>query len=349
MSESERIFRDAQKRGIDPSGSPPGAEPRCLVVMYHYVHDTDPLPRSASLATPKGIHGLTSEKFETQLDRLCRTLEPIDWPHLYAWTQGRANLPDRCFLLTFDDGLADHARTVAPILKARGLRGVFFVPGAILVAQRLLTVHAVHLLLSILDERTLERELVDRLESLDRRDLWDALDDSAAASLYHYETPGRARIKFFVNVLLPPDMRDSIIHPLFERHIGSLSRWAGHWYLGWDDLIELQAVGHTIGGHGYAHEPYSTMTPEARGRDLRRCAAVLRNGLGPDVRPLSFPLGRFDHDICAACRGAGFAHAFTTQPAWLTAGSDVLRLPRLDTIAVDAALDAEASPCLRIQ
>lgn len=348
MTESKRILRGSQERGSDPTGAPSGDGPRCLVVMYHYVHDTNPLPRSAAVETPKGIHGLTSAQFDAQLDRLCRTLEPIDWPRLYAWTQGRIDLPERCFLLTFDDGLADHIQTVAPILKRHGLRGVFFVPGVVLAAQRLLTAHALHMLLSILDERTLERELVDRLDALGQGDLWKTLDHAAAESLYHYEAPGLARIKFFVNVVLSPDLRDAIVHALFERHVGSLTRWAEHWYLGWDDLIELQAEGHTIGGHGYSHEPYSSMTPDARRRDLRQCATVLRNGLGPDIRPLSFPFGRFDDDTCAMCQGAGFAHAFTTQPAWLTGGSDVLRLPRFDTITVDATLDAESSSFLRV-
>ena len=116
---------------------------RCLVVMYHYVHDTEPM-------TAEGVKGLTSREFRLQLDRLCSAAEPIDWPALFAWSRGHGTLPQRCFLLTFDDGLADHARVVLPILQERGLRGTFFVPGAVLDSERLLPAHAIHLLLSTL-------------------------------------------------------------------------------------------------------------------------------------------------------------------------------------------------------
>jgi peptidoglycan/xylan/chitin deacetylase (PgdA/CDA1 family) len=38
--------------------------------------------------------------------------------------------PARHFILTFDDATADHAKVAAPLLEARGLRGVFFIPTA---------------------------------------------------------------------------------------------------------------------------------------------------------------------------------------------------------------------------
>lgn len=38
--------------------------------------------------------------------------------------------PTRRFILTFDDATADHAKVAAPLLEARGLRGVFFIPTA---------------------------------------------------------------------------------------------------------------------------------------------------------------------------------------------------------------------------
>lgn len=316
---------------------------RCLVVMYHYVHDCGRLPKPGLSRIPPGLPGLSSRQFRAQLDGLCTSLEPVDWPTLYSWMDGRASIPERSFLLTFDDALADHAQTVLPILQERGLRGVFFVPGAVLTARRMLPAHAIHLLLEALDEQTLERELLGYIaEHGGAGTDWAAcVDMSTARVLYHYEPPARARLKYLLTITLPVELRDAALDALFRRYIGSPERWAGHWYLGWEDLAEMQSSGHTIGAHGYGHEPYSRLTPAERREDLRQAAEVLRDGLGPDIRPLSYPYGRFDDDTCDACRAAGFVHAFTTESRWVTDGCDRFRLPRVDTIDVELVLEKE--------
>jgi hypothetical protein len=56
---------------------------------------------------------------------------------------------------------------------------------------------------------------------------------------------------------------------------------------------------------------------------------------------LSYPFGLWDDDVRDACREVGIAHAFTTQPRWITEDDDVLALPRVDTIKVDAFLKEE--------
>lgn len=321
-----------------PQGQPSleGNGPQCLAVMYHYVHDVQTI-RST------GIRGLNRAEFRAQLDQLCRTMEPIDWPTLYAWFDGRASIPGRCFLLTFDDGLADHAECVLPILQECGLRGVFFVPGSVLATHRLLSAHMIHMLLSTLGEEPFFAKLVDRLDRTEFNAAWRASIDSATAeAMYHYEPPTMARLKYLLTVALPIDARQQVLDELFERHVGSSKRWSREWYLTWDNLVEMQSLGHTIGGHGYTHESLARLTQAERRDDLRRSAAILRDGLGPDHRPLSYPYGRFDDATTDACRAAGFAHAFTTEKRWIDSGCDRLRLPRFDTIDVEKILPKEA-------
>lgn len=325
-----------------------GKGERCWVVMYHYVHDPDSLERLGLPGRRTGVRGLTAQQFRDQLDQLCRVYEPISWPTLYAWTRGRGSLPHRSVLLTFDDGLADHARVVLPILEERGLRGVFFVPGAVLASQRMLPAHAIHLLLSLLDEETLERELVGILREHGFNDEYGvgSREAEAGAAKYAYESPRRARLKHWLTFVLPRDLRCAAIDALFKRHIGSTARWARRWYLDWDDLVAMQAHGHTIGGHGFSHEPYLRLTPGEYRRDLCEIGAVLRNGLGPDIRPFSFPYGSFDDDVWAAARDAGFAHGFTTEHNPVQPGSDIGCLPRVDAKDVGAVV-AEEFGCLR--
>lgn len=323
----------------DASGGEPADAhvPRCLVVMYHYVRDADPLL--------PGIRGaLTAAQFEEQLDTLCATGEPIDWPHLYAWTQGRGVIPRRCFLLTFDDGLADHYEQVLPRLQRRGLRGTFLVPGIVLNECRLLSAHAIHLLLAVLGDEELEAELHHALDARAPGGSWRrAAPPDGAQTLYHYETPQRARLKYLLTITLPIELRDAVIHELFERHIGSAARWARKWYLNWEQLKELEACGHTVGGHGFAHESYHRLHAADIHRDVVQSEALLREGLGPDLRPFSYPYGSVNTVAREACRRAGFVQAFTTQSRGLAAPVDAWSLPRVDTVHVGTFLPLESA------
>jgi peptidoglycan/xylan/chitin deacetylase (PgdA/CDA1 family) len=105
----------------------------------------------------------------------------------------------------------------------------------------------------------------------------------------------------------------------------------------------METLGHTIGAHGHCHEPFSQLSQAQCREDMHQIAAILRAGLGPDIRPFSYPYGQFNNDTCAACRDAGFVHAFTTERRWLTRESDLLRLPRVDTIHVAATLKEEVA------
>lgn len=311
-------------------------EPRaskCLVVMYHYVRPRDPLLEG-------GVIGLTPGEFAAQLDELTAVLEPIDWPALWAWSEGRGTLPPRCVLLTFDDGLSDHAAYVLPALRERGLRGTFFVATDPLTRHRMLPAHAIHLLLGYVGA---ERLRIDVERHLDRRhpafDHRAALNVDEAARVYHYETQARAELKYLLNMVLPAAMRREVVEALFSEHVGAHTRWSREWYLGWSDLVAMQGEGHTIGGHGHAHEPLALLPAAERGRDVQMCAAVLNEGLGVCLRPFSYPFGSFDFDVAATCRAAGFVHGFTTVARWLEPGCAAMQLPRIDAAAIEAELE----------
>jgi len=323
----------------------PPESPFCLVVMYHYVRPETALGGLPPFEAGDGVDALSVDVFEHQLDRLCAQLEPMDWPRLYAWREGRAEPPPRSFLLTFDDGLIDHARYVAPALERRGLRGVFFVPGFVLAAQRMLSTHMIHLLLVRLGANRFHDLLLAQVQETEAvTDDWlnDISWHEEAARVYHYETAQRGRLKFMLNMRLPVSVRLEVLRTMFEAHIGSPRRWAEDWYVGWEELVALEAAGHTVGGHGFAHEPYGRLSADKQRRDLMLIAQILREGLGPDVRPFSYPFGSVARETPELCRSAGFAHAFTTQERWLTEAEVPFLLPRVDTIRLGAFLDAEA-------
>ncbi len=309
--------------------------PRILAVMYHYVRDR----AGTEMAR---VRGLEASAFGEQLDCLCRRFEPITWPMLFAWRRGEADLPRESLLLTFDDGLADHIEVVAPALEMRGLRGVFFVPAQILESGHMLGVHQIHILQARIGDDVLAGEIKTWLGTHCPEIDWFARVDSDQARLiYHYESDDRALLKYLLAFILPAEMRSQMIEEIFDERIGNSRAFSEEWYMNWDDVVTLSAAGHTIGGHGYAHEPLLTLSPQDQFLELSRSGAQLRQVLGPESRPMSYPFGSVDQEVARRCEDVGFVHGFTTQADWILAGSNAHLLGRVDTIEVDAFLERQ--------
>lgn len=86
-----------------------------FILTYHR------LPTDAP--SEPNFYDVSPAEFSAHLDALrARGLAPLD-PH---------EVPDGKpgYLLTFDDGTRDHFEVVRPILRARGERGIFFIPTA---------------------------------------------------------------------------------------------------------------------------------------------------------------------------------------------------------------------------
>ncbi len=303
--------------------------------MYHYVRD-----RLDGMEA--GIRGLSQSAFESQLDALCEKLTPIDWPTFANWRAGAGNIPERSFLLTFDDALSDHAEVVFPILEERGLRGVFFVHTNVLTEARMETAHQIHLLMCKLDIDGLATA-VERWIGRNGAGIPFDLDANPidAQRVYHYESPERATLKYWLSCVVPLDVRARIVDDLFADHVGDARAYASKWYLSWDDLSMMQRGGHAIGGHGHSHLPYARVTAADRERDMRRCASVLAEGLGIERRPFSYPFGNGDESIARSCADAGFVNGFTTREDWIDASGDDHRLNRVDAIHVESLLERE--------
>ncbi len=306
--------------------------------MYHYV-------RARGEPIRRGVRGLLPSDFEEQLDALCRWGEPLSWEALAPCLCGKAQPPAQSFLLTFDDGLLDHAEVAAPILGERGLRGVFFVPGRVLHEPRLLSAHQVHLLLSIRTPEQLYDDVAAMLARLAPGDDWlDLADAEQAERIYAYESPARARLKHLLTGVLPISLRNHVLADLFARHVGSSAEWWKKWYLSPAQVVELHTAGHTIGGHSYAHEPLARLTRAELEHDLHRSARTLADLLGPAPRPFSYPFGSFNEDVIDVTRQAGFCAAVTTKSRPARSDDEPFALPRIDTIHVSAHLESEA-PC----
>lgn len=129
-----------------------------FILTYHRLPAQPPPERE--------FYDLPAGDLAAHLDALrARGLTPLD-PH---------ELPDAArpgYLLTFDDGTRDHFDTVLPILRARGERGIFFIPTAKIGAPSRLTREEVRALTDaghVVGCHSHEHARLDRLDAVSVR------------------------------------------------------------------------------------------------------------------------------------------------------------------------------------
>jgi len=263
---------------------------RRLVATYHYVR-----PRNSD-----GVTGITPERFREQIEWIMQRYTIVG-AEAFA---GRRDDTAPLALITFDDALRDQCDYAAPILDDLGVPGVFFAPMRPCsdepdpwCAQHLLHALAEHLGWS---------EVERRVESLLPRP--PVIDQDRVDALYHYEVPRKRRLKYLMAFALVADEAAAILRAI-NADAGLDHR---DWFMSPDDLRRLRSGGHEIGAHGFDHTPYTTMSPEAQRRDMRRADALLHDILGHRPRTIAFPFGRHDDATDALVREFGYDPVFTT-------------------------------------
>ena len=90
-----------------------------LAVNFHYISET-------CFEYP-GIHPVSPESFERQLDLLGRDFQFVGLDDLEAHLNRKRILPVRSCLITFDDGLREQYEIAWSILRRKGIPAAFFV------------------------------------------------------------------------------------------------------------------------------------------------------------------------------------------------------------------------------
>ena len=297
---------------IAPAARHPLAD--LLTVMWHYVREpgTEPVV---------GATWVEPSAFDAQLDLIARHRTVVGWADVAAALKGRRPLPPDAVLLTFDDGLADHARTVAPRLVDRGWSGVFFAmarqPG-----ERLTVGHAIHILLAVLGVDGLREAVGEALPPEDRRRFAAAQERERSAGVDPIDVLKRPLQRDLADVAGP------ILSRLVDAYHGSDSAVADALHLTPADLVSLRRAGLTIGGHGrrhlwFDHEPAARVVDEV---------AASSAFLGDEPRPwvFAYPYGASSAATTGALADRGFAAAFLASPRAPTGAWDLGRIDAED-------------------
>lgn len=318
------------------------------VVMYHYVR---PMPDSRGWR----VAGRTLEQFEGQLDHLARHYVPVGLAEVLAAARGEAVLPPRAALLTFDDGLTDHARHVAPRLADRGWSGVFFATSRPAREGIVLDVHKIHALLSAVagDARRLLPPLFEALRP--HRAPLGLPDDAALLARYggeakRFDSPETVFVKRFLQRGLPPPVRREVVGALFARLVTADERaWSAELYASVPELRAMARAGMVIGAHGRDHEWLDGLDRAGQAAEIAASVAFLADvgGAPPRDWAIAYPYGGHDATTLELVRAAGGRLGFTVVPRLAGPGDDWLALPRLDTNDLPCVPDEPPAPWTR--
>ena len=266
-------------------------------VMYHYVR-----PGTGALST---YPYLALDDFERQLGHFSETLGLVGREAFERWVGGGPAAAG--VLLTFDDGLRDHVDFVLPVLRRRGLFGLFYVPSAPLTDGVVLDVHKLHLVLGRLGGAA----VLDRLEVRYPR----LIEEATEADVGHYAAQvsdlQTKRVKYLLNWMLEPDERHKVVDDLAVFAFDGREPGVDDVYVDEWGVKRLVAEGMGVGAHGYQHLLLNGLAPERQEWEIRKSCHLIRTLVGTLDWGYCYAQGSFDatSERLVASIGCPFAFA----------------------------------------
>lgn len=260
-----------------------------LVVTYHYLRERN----------SDGVTGITPDEFRTHISAIRKNHRVVSAEEFAAAGTENSALA----LITFDDAVRDQY-LAASMLDEYNLPGVFFAPMRPYSEEpdRWCSQHLLHALAEHLGWREFERRAEPHLHGVE-------IDVERMNQLYHYEVPEKRRLKFALAFAISPRHSWNIL-----REINSdVGLSPDSWYMSREELSQVQDSGHSLGGHGFDHVPYSILSPDEQAVDMRRAAGTMNSLFGTRPRPLAYPFGRCDETTESLGRACGYTMTFTTS------------------------------------
>lgn len=296
-----------------------------MFVNFHHVCN------DADLLFPQ-LHHVTPDRFEAQIDALGSL---FDFPPIAAVETALATgsgLGGPSCVLTFDDGLADHYAQVMPILQQKGISGIFSVNTAPWIDGRLLSVHRAHLLSAAFSylELAAEIEMAAEVSGVSYR-LCDVSSD-LARSQYRYDDIETAKVKYYLNAVIPQAVRAAVLERVFASRLGDEIEHVNRHYLRPEQVRALSAAGHTIGLHTHRHLHLASAESQVRIDDLYLNRALLGEIAGA-LHWISYPYGgptSYDASVVELAGELGCRFGLTMKRAINGPGADRMRLSRVD-------------------
>ena len=236
-----------------------------LLLPYHHLVSDREVPHIRHLYPYKG-----TKAFEADLDYLLKHFRPASLQEVIGAVKEKRPLTGNSFLLTFDDGLREAAEIIAPVLKRKGVPGVFFLNSA------------------FLDNRSLFYKLkISRaIEALRRQPPGPALSGALAQALQ--AAPGEDAEAALRRVTWRNKELADKAGELLELDFNAYLRNERP-FMTLDEAGELVKQGFSIGGHSIDHPYYKELSLEQQLEQTFGSVDFLAEHFGIGYRVFAFP------------------------------------------------------------
>lgn len=258
-------------------------------VMYHYVREYDPeFPY---------FRNLDVNDFRQQLDYFESRFGFISQDDFSLALQKGIN-PEGV-LLTFDDGLKDHFTYVLPILKQRGLWGIFYIPTMMYGTGRLLDVHKTHLLLGKFTGREVYDCLLDCIQDsyLTHQHVKEFKELTYSDQINDdYSLLVKRTLNYFIDLKYRTHVLDKVMNVFFQN---ADELWES-FYLSHDEIYALHESEMIVGSHTVTHPVMSQLSIEKQKKEIEDSFAFLKTIIGEfRTKTFCYPYGGF-HSFTAS-------------------------------------------------
>jgi peptidoglycan/xylan/chitin deacetylase (PgdA/CDA1 family) len=296
--------KQRQDAGVLPFGST--SEMRMLrILTYHRIAE----PEGSGTLNPFLISAAPRE-FERQMAHLEKHYQAVSAAIVLDALRGKARLPDRAVLVTFDDAYRDFAAVAWPILRHHHIPTTLFVPTAFPGNPRR-AFWWDWLSCSVLgsEKKELKCGPLGKVSLKSRPERRKAL---RLIQNYAKTLPHREALEFVdqVRVELGGESPEDAL-------------------LSWDELRKLARQGVTMGTHTSSHALLTRVPPSVVREEIRNSLADLRREIRAVLPILAYPGGAHNESILNIAREEGIEMAVTTQDGHNDlASADPLRLSR---------------------
>lgn len=252
--------------------------------MYHYVRFSD-----SEYPNFKNLH---VEDFEKQLDYFEENFGFVaKEDFLSSLKTGKT---PNGVVLTFDDGLRDHYDYVFPILKRRGLWGIFYITTGVFKRSKILDVHRTHLLLGRFDSKTIYNVLHGLVD--DTILAFGSNKDYQELTYKFQDNDDYTKIiKRILNYYILPEKREVMLDQLMDHFFGDKeSELFEEFYLNIPQIKEMHDNGMLIGSHSDSHSVMANLSLEQQEKEIIDSFRFLNEKLGGfSTRTFCYPYGGF--------------------------------------------------------
>lgn len=298
------------------------------ISMYHYTRD---LQHSRY---PQ-IKGLDKPLFREQIEFMKSNFNIVTMEQVIEAVQGKAKLPEKALLLTFDDGYIDNYTFALPVLEEFKVQGSFFIPGKTFSTHQLLDVNKVHYILASANIYELVEDVKKEMDYYRGREF----DYASTDELFHeyakenrFDVKETIFVKRMLQTVLPESLRNTISSNLFKKYVGvTEEQLAYELYMTEEQIRTMKRHGMFIGIHGYDHYWLGNLSEEQMKQDVSMSLDTLDEFIDRKQWVMCYPYGNYNQNVLDYIKSQGACVGLTTEVRVADVKKDNgLILPRFD-------------------